>query len=139
MRVLLDTNAVSELRRAAPDPRVVRCVRAVAAEDSFLSVLTIGELVFGVKRLPQGRKRLELEAWLSAIEREYSTRILAVDFETAQIWGEIAAIREAMGRPLSVQDGLIAATAIRNGLHLVTRNVSDFEHTGVLAVDPWSA
>lgn len=86
MRVLLDTNVISELRRPSPDVRVVRCVRELGSEDSYLSVITIGELVYGVKRLAAGAKRTELESWLAAPEQGYAARILPIDTETTHIW-----------------------------------------------------
>jgi predicted nucleic acid-binding protein len=135
--VLLDTHVVSELRRTGADPRVVQRVRAVGPDDSYLSVITIGELVYGVKRLPTGKKRLELEIWLIALEQSYASRVLSIDSETTRAWGELTAVAEGNGHKLSPQDGLIAATALRHGLHLMTRNTRDFLGTGVLVVDPW--
>lgn len=138
MRALFDTNIISEITRTGPDQRVVRCVASVPPEDAFLSVITIGELVYGVKRLAPGKKRAALEAWLTLLEQTYGARILGVDVETTRMWGELTASREAKGRPLRPQDGLIAATALRHGLHLMTRNAADFEHTGVLVINPWN-
>lgn len=137
MRVLLDTNVVSEGRRVAPDQRVQERLRALRAEDTYVSAITIGELSYGVRRLAVSQKRRDLENWLTTFEREYESRILVVDTETAQIWGDIAAAAEAKGRHLRPQDGLIAATAIRHGLQLWTRNTSDFEATSVTLVNPW--
>jgi len=139
MRVLLDTNVVSELRRSQADPRVVQRVREIPPQDTYLSAITLGELVYGVTRLPAGKKRRELEAWLIALERSYASGILPVDLETARAWGEVTALVEAKGRSLPPQDGLIAATALRHGLHLMTRNLKDFEGTGVLLINPWDA
>ena len=137
MRVLLDTNVISEIRRPRADARVVQRVRDLQPQDTFMSVITIGELVYGMTRLPAGKKRRELEAWLIALEQSYASRILPVDSETARAWGEIAAAVGANARTLPPQDGLIAATALRHGLHLMTRNTKDFEGTGVLLINPW--
>lgn len=137
MRVLLDTNVVSEVRRSGPDSRVVQRVRDIRPGDTYLSVITIGELVYGVKRLSTGKKRRELEAWLIALEQSHASRILAVDSETTHVWGELTAACEAKGCLLSPQDGLIAATALRHGLHVMTRNVKDFACTGALLINPW--
>lgn len=137
MRVLFDTNVVSEPQQAAPNVRVLQRVRSVLPENSYLSVITVGELAYGVKRLSPGKKQAALEAWLVALEQSYASRILNVDIETTRIWAEITVASEAKGRPLQPQDGLIAATAIRHGLHLMTRNTADFEHTGVLLINPW--
>ena len=137
MRVLLDTNVVSEIRRHDANPLVVQRVQAIKPDDTYLSVITVGELVYGVKRLAAGKKRRELEAWVMALQRTYAARILSVDLETAHVWGEVTAICQTKGRPLPTQDGLIAATALRHGLHLMTRNVKDFAPTGVLLINPW--
>lgn len=139
MRILLDTNVVSELRRQRPDERVVTRVRQIDAADAFLSVIALGELVYGVQRLPKSRKRRDLAAWLDELERSYGERILPIDAETARLWGEVTAASESKGRPLPPQDGLIAATALRHGLHLMTRNVRNFAHTGVRLINPWGA
>ena len=106
MRVLLDTNVISELLQPSLDARVVRCVRELGSEDSYLSVIAIGELVYGVKRLAAGLKRTELESWLAALEQRYAARILAIDTETTHIWGEIAAVCAEKGCTLPPQDGV---------------------------------
>lgn len=137
MRVLLDTNIVSEIRRSTADARVVERVRALGPDDGYLSVITIGELAYGIKRLPAGKKQRELDAWLATLEQSYASRILAVDAETTRMWGELTAACEAASRTLPPQDGLIAATALRHGLHLMTRNTRNFEGIGVLLVNPW--
>lgn len=139
MRVLLDTNVVSELRRSGADPRVVQRVTELGPEDTYLSVITVGELVYGVNRLAVGKKRRALEAWILALEQTYASRILPIDAEITHVWGEVTAKCDAKGKPLSPQDGLIAATALRHGLYLMTRNVDDFSETGVRLIDPWTA
>ncbi len=116
---------------------VVQRVKEVNPHDTYLSVITVGELVYGVKRMPAGKRRREIEKWLATLQQSYTSRVLSVDLETAQIWGEVTAICESKGRPLPTQDGLIAATALRHGLRLMTRNVSDFEATGVMLINPW--
>jgi len=78
-----------------------------------------------------------LSEWVSLIENLHGDRILPVDLETVGVWAEISTKADRSGRPLSVIDGLIAATAMRHGLTLVTRNARDFEATGVLLVNPW--
>jgi predicted nucleic acid-binding protein len=139
LSVLVDTNVVSELRRSEADRRVVERVRSFSPNDTYLSVVTIGELAYGIKRLPAGKRRADLDSWLIALEQSYAARVLPVDSETAHVWGELTAAAEARGLKLSPQDGLIAATALRHGLHLATRNIKDFQGTGVLLIDPWEA
>lgn len=71
------------------------------------------------------------------MEREFESRIVPLDVDTARIWGEISGDLRRRGIQLAFVDGLIAATAIQHGMHVVTRNVKDFEPTGVMIVNPW--
>lgn len=138
MRLLLDTCVLSEIRHPRGEPRVRAAVEACADEDLFLSVLTLGELAKGVALLKSGRRKQELEAWLSDLHTHYSDRILPIDSETSLIWGENAAAARANGRTIPAIDGLIAATALRHGMALMTRNVDDFAPTGVRIINPWA-
>jgi predicted nucleic acid-binding protein len=136
--VLLDTDVLSEARRPAGNPLVRARLAALAEEDQFVSVISIGEIAFGTARLPQGKRRRELEIWLEQAERNFATHILPIDRDIAHLWGDLAARAASLGRPLHTADGLIAATALHHGLRLMTRNVSDFEATGVLLINPWT-
>ena len=137
MKVLLDTNVISETRRSQPDPRVLARLASTPPEDKFLSVVTVGEVTAGIGRIPVGKRRRELEEWLAEAERDFAARILPVDVETARVWGEVTARAAIAGRVVQPADGLIAATAIRHGLHVMTRNTKDFQPTGALLIDPW--
>ena len=137
MRVLLDTCVISEVGRRKGHPRVRARLEATRSEDMFLSVVTMGELTKGIALLPAGRKRGALSAWLVTLEQDYAERILPVDVETAGIWGELAAAAQGRGKSVSVSDGIIAATAIRHGLHVMTRNIRDFCETGAILINPW--
>ena len=105
----------------------------------FLSVVTLGELTKGITLLDAGKKKEALSDWLLALEQESSGRILPIDTETARIWGEITASAQARGKIVAAADGLIAATALRHGLHLVTRNITEFLETGAMLINPWDA
>ena len=137
MRVLVDTCVLSEVQRPRPEPRVHARLAAVADDDLFLSAVTFGELVNGIARLAAGQRRRSLEAWLGQIERLHAARILPVDAEVGRIWGTVTAQAAAIGRVVPAADGLIAATALRHGLHVMTRNTPDFQATGVQVIDPW--
>lgn len=139
MRVLLDTCALAELRKPRPDPAVVAAVKAVPDEKLFLSALSVGEIAKGTALLPAGKKRNELTAWLVALEREFRERILPVDVEIARTWGEMTARAQKKGLIVAPTDGLIAATAMRHNLHVMTRNEKDFQPTGVRVVNPWGS
>lgn len=138
MRLLLDTCAVAELRKPRPDAAVVAAVKAVADENLFLSALSVGEIVKGIGLLAAGKKRNELSAWLAELENEFAKRILPVEAEIAKLWGDMAARAQKKGIVIAPIDGLIAATALKYRLQVLTRNEKDFRGTGVRVVNPWS-
>lgn len=137
MRALLDTCILSEVLRPQGAERVKQRVRAIADDDLFVSVITIGEIAQGVALAKPGKKRDRYAQYLLSIERDFEDRVIPVDVGVAQVWGKMAAKHRQKGRVLSVPDGLIAASAIRHGFHVMTRNVKDFEGTGALLVNPW--
>lgn len=138
MRVLLDTCVLSELQRPEGSARVKAFVEALDNSDVFVSVLSVGEILKGIVRLKESRRRRKLHAWLGSIETHHADRILAVDLATCRIWGEITANAWSRGRTIPAVDGLIAATALRHGLHVATRNTADFESSGALVINPWA-
>ena len=133
---LLDTNVVSETRKARADDGVMTFLSAADANGLFLSVLTLGALRKGVasKRKSDPVVADKLGAWVDSIELTFADRLLPVGAATARRWGELSAIRS-----LPVVDTLIAATAIRHGLTLVTRHARDARFTGVPILNPWKA
>ncbi|MEQ8667925.1 MAG: type II toxin-antitoxin system VapC family toxin [Pirellulales bacterium] len=137
MRTLVDTCVLSEVQRRRGNQRVRERFESLAAEDVYLSVLTLGELKKGIDKLKAGTKKKALASWFDQIVLSTPDRILPIDHETAVIWGEITARSEKEGKSIPAVDGLIAATAIRHGLHLMTRNVADFEPTGAMLINPW--
>ena len=137
MKILLDTCVLSELQKLQCKPSVKRLVSEYANEDIFISVITLGEIAKGVALLDGGARKTQLLSWLNGLESNYADNILKTDTETARIWGELTARAQRKGRQVSAGDGLIAATAICNGLQLVTRNIADFESTGALLLNPW--
>ena len=137
MRALLDTCVVSELWRKGPSEKVRTRVSALKAEDTYLSVLTVGEITKGIHLLHESKKKRDLQNKLTLLETEYQQNILNIDIEIIKIWGELLAVSQKKGKPIPVSDGLIAATAARHGLHIMTRNVSDFDGTGALLINPW--
>ena len=129
---------VSEPARPQPNEGVVDWLRAQRAWDLAVSVLTFGEIARGVERMAAGRRRMQLQTWLSvALRDQFSDRVLAVDVEVALAWGGVTAEADRLGRPLHVVDGLLLATAGVHGLTIVTRNVKDFDQRGVPIHDPY--
>jgi predicted nucleic acid-binding protein len=133
---LVDTNVISELIKPTPAPKVAEWVDATDEQLFHLSVLTLGEIRRGIVQLPQSRRRIRLEAWLSDdLPMRFAGRILDIDQEIADRWGQISG---AKGATVPVIDGLLAATAIHHNLTLVTRNTKDMARTGVVLFNPWS-
>ncbi len=138
MRVLLDTCVLSELRQPKGHRGVRRAVDDLDDADLFVSVISVGEIFKGIALLKEGRKKRALEAWLQTLQRNFADRLLSIDLETCRIWGELTAAAQKAGRGVPAADGLIAATALRHGLRVMTRNTADFEPTGALLLNPWS-
>jgi toxin FitB len=139
VRVLLDTCVLSELRHPKGHPSVRGAVEALENDSLFVSVVSIGEIAKGIALLKEGKNRRELQAWLQGLERYYADRVLPVDLETSHTWGELTAAAQKSGKIVPASDGLIAATARRYGLHVMTRNTEHFAPTGVLLLNPWTA
>lgn len=134
-----DTNVVSEGFKANPHPGVAAFLSATPLRTLYLAAPVLAELRFGAARLPPSRRRTSLETDIEDLERVlYRGRILAFDATAARHYAEIMAHRFAIGRPVAVIDAQIAAVARANGMRLVTRNVRDFEATGVDLVDPFA-
>lgn len=131
---LLDTVVLSELRKRDRSPNVVRWLTGQAADDIFLSAVTIGEIERGIVR-QRGKDPAfaeALESWLDRTIQIYGDRILPVDTGIACRWGSLSARIGNDGADL-----LIAATALEHGLTVVTRNIRHFEPTGVALIDPF--
>jgi predicted nucleic acid-binding protein len=135
---LLDTNVISELVKAKPEPRVTAWIENIDESLLYLSVLTLGEIRKGITSLRDGARRVSLEAWLDGdLALRFSDRILSIDLDVADRWGRIAG--NARKEPLPVIDGLLAATALHYDLTLVTRNIADIAGSGVAVFNPWEA
>jgi predicted nucleic acid-binding protein len=131
---LIDTATLSELRRRQRDPMVVAWFERQRTADLFLSVVSIGEIERGIalQHATNPRFAEELAAWLDRVLALYGERIVAFDLRMARRWGILSA---ALGNDSAVL--MIAATALEHGFTVVTRNVSDFEPTGVAVLDPF--
>ena len=136
MNFLLDTCVLSEAMKERRDPEVQAWIEAASQQTLFFSAVTIGEIQYGIERLPAGARRKRLETWFSAflIGTGLDKRILAFDAEIAIVWGMLR-VREP-NAPLV--DSQIAATALAHGLTLVTRNVRDFAFAGLAVFNPWA-
>jgi toxin FitB len=137
MAFLLDTNVLSETRKPRPDPGVIEWITATPPGQLHVSVLSLGEIEQGIARiLGRGdhRQAAALQRWLHDIEAGFADRILPVTLPVASAWGQ-----QQQAQPLPVVDALIAATAQLDGLTVVTRNVKDFQLSGIPVLNPFSS
>jgi len=138
--ILLDTNILSELMRAAPEAAVEQWLADQPAASVFISAITEAELRYGLALMPPGKRRSALAVEIENMLREdFSGRILPFDSPAAVAFAEIAAERRQAGRPISQADAQIAAIARSRGAALATRNMPDFEGCGVEIINPWSS
>lgn len=134
---LVDTNVLSELHRGRQgNAAALRWLDARDETTLFVSVLTIGELYRGVETAPAARSP-RLRRFVEEIESRFAARLLCVDENVSRAWGELAARATRAGRTLQPVDALIAATASAYDLVVATRNVRDFEPSGVRTVNPF--
>lgn len=134
MSFLLDTNVVSDLRRAARTrTALVDWLAGQAPDALYLSVVTLGEIRQGIEQLRRrdARQAHPLGRWLDDLTRFYGDRVLPIDAAVADEWGRLRAVR-----PLPVIDAFLAATARVHGLTLVTRNERDFAGLDVAVINP---
>jgi len=130
---LLDTNVVSELRKPRPHGAVLAWLSSVDDKELFLSAVTVGEIQAGIEmtREQDAAKAAEIEAWLERVAMSYN--LLAMDAAAFRVWARLMHRRS----DTLIEDAMIAATASVHGLSVVTRNVADFKHFGVLVLNPF--
>jgi toxin FitB len=131
---LLDTNIVSELRRARPHGAVVAWLQSVRDEDLHICAVTIGEIQSGIEitREQDQPKAAAIEAWLEQVAETYN--VLSMDARTFRVWAQLMHRRTDH----LIEDAMIAATAAVHHLTIVTRNVRDFKGFGVLTLNPFA-
>jgi len=135
MTYLVNANVLSEPTKPTADAKVVQWLRDNEG-DFVVDPMILGELLIGILSLPRGRKRSELEQWLSRIVQ--AIECLKWDAAVSRRWAELVVDLKGKGQMAPLLDGMIAATALAHDLTVVTRNVSDFKNTGVRVFDPFA-
>jgi toxin FitB len=138
--IILDTNVISELTRPVPDSGVIAWVDSQPTEETAVTAITVAELRYGVRRLPDGRRKTELSEAVSAlVDADFRGRVEAFDALAAEQYADVVATRERTGGPISTSDAQIAAICRVLNATLATRNTADFTGTGVGLINPWKA
>ena len=134
--ILLDTNVVSELMKERAEPSVERWY-SLNDDETALPAVALAELSYGIARLADGVKRRNLEARLTEWRLSYAGRTIAFGAAAAVRYGQMLAMVVAGGRSMSLPDAQIAAIALAEQAQVATRNVRDFEPSGIDLVNPW--
>jgi toxin FitB len=138
VKFLLDTNVVSETSKKKPDLNVLAWLGRTTLADTGISAMTIGEIRRGIELVPEGSRRVTLEAWYqNNVRTTFAGRTLSLDDRVLECWGERMAALSRQGTSIESLDGLIAATALVHGLTLVTRNTDHFLDFGIPLENPW--
>jgi predicted nucleic acid-binding protein len=138
--ILIDTNVISELWKAEPNPDVLAWIDAQAVETLYLSAVTVAELRFGVAAMPEGKRR---SIYQERLEKEvlpaFTGRVLPFDLAASRAYADLMVGARLTGKAIGKADGYIAATASACGLMVATRDISPFEAAGLKFVNPWEA
>ena len=138
--IIVDTNVLSELMRYKPDPSVADWIQAQPTASLFTTTITQAEILFGIRLMPSGKRRIDLEGAAGEMfHSDFSGRVLPFDEDAAYAYAEIAGMRRQEGRPISQFDAQIAAISFSRKSIVATRNLSDFEGCGIQLVNPWNA
>ncbi|MFF5075928.1 type II toxin-antitoxin system VapC family toxin [Actinoplanes sp. NPDC000266] len=135
--IVLDTNVVSELMRAAPDRAVLAWLQQTSGTGLYTTAVTVAEVRYGIARLPEGRRRETLHQAANEIFAAFPRQVLPFDLAAATAYADLVSDREKAAHPISGFDGQIAAICRSRAATLATRNTKDFTGTGISLVDPW--
>ena len=133
---LLDTNVISEIMTTAPNQRVIDFLAQI--KESYLSVITLHELHYGLQLLPEGQRRNTIANKLQSLLTHYNDYIIPVNQAIALQAAVLCADAKQEGRIVHLADALIASTAKANNWIVATRNTNDFIDSGVEIIDPWT-
>ncbi len=138
MRYLLDTNIISEFIAKKPNKKVLDFVKSLDEDDVYLSVMTLGEIKFGIQKVSSHTKKEQLLLWLEDdLLQRFRGRIVDIDTDTMLIWGEINQHLQSIGRTIPIVDSLIASSCVAKDFTLITRNVKDFYNFDMEIINPF--
>lgn len=136
----LDTNIISEIRRPRPEPKIVSAIEAQPLEQSFISVVTLAEIGFGIEQLEDFKRRRELNNWLSnKVRPMLEQRVLPITEDIMVQWRLLVEGGRKVGYTYSQPDRIIGAAAVHYGLTVMTRDSTDYIRAAVPVFNPWTA
>lgn len=135
--IVADTNVVSELMKPSPNPTVRDWVHARSPGELYTTAITLAEIRYGIERLPSGHRKELLRTTAGEVFAAFTDQILPFDAAAAVQYASIVTGRDRNGRPIAGFDAQIAAICSTHGAALATRNLTDFDDTGVDVLDPW--
>lgn len=135
--IIIDTNVVSELMKPSPSAAVIEWVQARTGSELFTTSITLAEILYGIARLPDGRRKELLRSTASEVFAAFEDQVLPFDSSAATHYAEVVGGRDHIGLPIDGFDGQIASICRAHGAALATRNLRDFRHTDVTLIDPW--
>ncbi|PTM43212.1 type II toxin-antitoxin system VapC family toxin [Bosea sp. 124] len=136
--IFVDTNVISEILNIVPTRHVEAWLARHDAELALSSVV-IAEVALGIQKIRPDERAKRLEGGLHALRQRFAGRIFPFTEEAALTYGEIMGQAARRGIQMSGADGMIAAVALVNGGRLATRNVTDFNGTGLTVINPWDS
>lgn len=137
--IVLDTNVISELARPTPMPQVIDWLDRQDVSQIYVTSVTIGELLYGLIRMPAGRRRGELTVEVGRLLDDlFDGQTLEYTGQAAVEYARVVFARTRRGLPIEPADAQIAAICRLNGASLATRNTRDFAETGVQVINPWA-
>ena len=141
MKYLLDTNIISEFVSKKPNQKVLDYVSSLDENDVYLSVITIGEIRFGIEKLDKEKQKKKIKSlsdWLNNdLMQRFDGRVLDIDMKVMLKWGEINAQLQKIGKPMPIMDSLIASSCLAKEFVLITRNEKDFYSFEIEMVNPF--
>jgi hypothetical protein len=136
--ILLDTNIISEFMRPSPQPQVMQWLHQQTLTDLFISSVAITEVMYGLNRLPEGkRKQNLLLQFQQLLNQAFKQRILNFGYDEAMVSAQLRTLRAEQGNELHFADAQIAAIAHVRSFSVATRNIKDFLDCGVKLINPF--
>lgn len=137
--IVVDTNVVSELMKPSPSDVVRDWMLGQRPAELFTTSITVAEILYGIERLPEGQRKDTLRMTAADVFTSFEDQVLPFDQDAAAAYAPLVYRREQRGSPIDGFDAQIAAICDTHQATLATRNVKDFQHTGIALIDPWKA